>query len=207
MAFDADVIFATGLAKIELPGHVLRLCDGGRVTWGEEAYEAEDAIFGTIESVELPEEAINDEAPGGKLVFLPKDIDAVVALSVPENQNARMRFWFAEYDPAIGAVVGTPELVGDMRLDTTELRVGMRSFALDVEFISAAHRLMNVSDGNVLSTRFHQKAWPGETGLDLATGAPMTKAWGVQAPPQASVATGGLGGGGGGNGQMRSAYD
>lgn len=198
MAFTGDVITVVGLAKFELPGHTILQGDGGVVTWGADTYTAEDASFGVISTIEEADEAMGDEAPGGKLTFLPKDSAAAATLSSPTYQNSRMRFWFAEVNRATGAVTGTPTLVGDMRLDTTTLRFPKSGRALDIEFITSAERLMNVEDGNVLSPRFHKKVWPGELGLDNATGVELTKAFGVEGPPRGSVNVGSSSGGGGG---------
>jgi hypothetical protein len=196
MPFTGDVITAVGLAKLELPGHTILQCDGGVVDWGSDHYTAEDANFGVIHSIEEAEESIGDEAPGGKLTFLPKDAAAAATLSSPAYQNSRMRFYFAEVTRATGAVSGTPILVGDMRLDTTTLRFPKGGRLLDIEFITSAERLMNVEDGNVLSPRFHKSVWPGELGLDNATGIELTKAWGVAGPPRGSVNTGSSSSGG-----------
>src|SRR5438067_969233 len=175
MAFTGDVITVAGFAKFELPGYTIRLCDGGVLTWFGETYAAEDATFGVIESIETPDESFGDSAPGGKLTMLPKDAAAATTLSQPTYQNSRMRFWFGEVDRATGAVTGTPVLCADMRLDTTNLRLGYTKGAggyrkLDIEFITSADRLMLTEDGNVLSPAFHKRVWPGELGLDNATG-------------------------------------
>lgn len=212
MAFSGDVITVVGLAKFELPGHTILQCDGGVVTWGGDTYTAEDSNFGVIQAVEEAEESIGDEAPGGKLTFLPKDAAAATTLSSPTYQNSRMRFYFAEVTASTGAVTGTPILVGDMRLDTTVLRFPKSGRLLDIEFITSAERLMNVEDGNVLSPRFHKKVWPGELGLDNATGVELTKAFGVEGPPRGSVNVGSSSGGslgivgGGGGGSLQQSF-
>ncbi|HEY1605626.1 MAG TPA: hypothetical protein VGF77_08495 [Allosphingosinicella sp.] len=197
MAFTGDAITVTVLAKFELPTATIRLCDGGAVTWGSDAYAAEDPVFGTIQSAAVPDETISDQAPGARLTFIPHSDAAAIDLSQPIFQNSRVRFWFAEVARATGAVTGTPEQLADMRLDMTTLRVAKGSRLLDMDLITTADRLMNIEDGNVLSPRFHKKVWPGETGLDTMTGATTTKAWGVQAPPRGTVAVGGSAIGGG----------
>lgn len=198
MAFEGRIITVTGLAKFELPGLTLRFSDGAVILWDGESYQAKDADYGTIEGIDEAEETVGDEAPGGKLVFLPKDEDAAADLSDPTFQGARMRFWFAEVDRATGEVIGTPEPIGDMRLDTTTLRLSLGKLALDMDYVTSAERLMNVSDGNVLSARFHKKVWAGELGLDNATGQQLTKAWGVAAAPRGTVNSGSTAGSSGG---------
>lgn len=186
MPFDASRVLLAGLMKIELPDHTIRLCDGGFVYFGSEKYESADTQFGSIESIDTIEEAIGDEAPGGRMTFLPASAAAAATLSSPEYQGARIRAWLVEIDEAAGTATDS-ELVADMELDTTKLRLGRGYRKLDVEFISVAERLFNINEGNVLSPRFHKSVWPGELGFDNATGVPLTKAWGVVGPPRGSA--------------------
>ena len=194
--FEAPILTLVGLAKFELPGHTLRLCDGGQVVWDAETFAGDDPDFGSIADVAALNEESGDEAPGGRLTFLPADT-AAATLSTPSYQGSRMRFWLARVDEATGEVSGTPELIGDMQLDTTTLRLARGQRRLDMEYISTADRLFSISEGNVLSPTFHKKVWPGELGFDNATGVPLTVAWGVKGPPRGSVAGGGSGGAGG----------
>jgi hypothetical protein len=199
MSFDLDKQLLVGLAKIELPAYTMRLCDGGFVYFNAEKYTSADASFGSIASLDAFEEQSGDEAPGGKLTFLPKDTAAAATLSQPTYQGSRIRFWLARVVEATG-IIAESELVADMELDTTTLRVGRSSRILEMEFISTAERLFNISDGNVLSPRFHKSVWAGELGLDNATGIPLTVAWGVKGPPRGTAASGSSAGGGGSGG-------
>lgn len=208
MSFDAAKMMLAGLVKIELPGDTLRLCDGGFVYFDGEKYASSDPEFGSIESVESLEENVGDEAPGGRLTFLPKSTAVAATLSQPEFQGSRMRFWMVRVDEATGTASDS-ELIGDMELDTTRLRVGRGTRRLEMEFISIADRLFLTYEGNVLSPRFHRSVWSGEAGLDNATGVPVTVAWGVAGPPRGSTfagSGGGFGGGGGSGGTGGFAY-
>ncbi|HYI43724.1 MAG TPA: hypothetical protein VD768_08900, partial [Sphingomicrobium sp.] len=131
--------------------------------------------------------------------FLPASTAAAAALSQPSFQGSPIRVWLAEVDPAAGTVIGTPELLLDGELDTTELRLSRGQRKLDIGYISVAERLFQVNEGNVLSPRFHKSVWPGETGLDNATGVGLSVAWGVQSPPRGYSYSGS---GGGGSGQL-----
>lgn len=195
--FDAPVITIAGLARFDLPGHTLRLCDGGTLRFEGEAYQSSDPVFGTIESVDPFSEGSGDEAPAGSLTFLPRTATAAATLSQPGYQGSRIRFWLGRVDPQSGTLMGEPELVADMELDTTTVRVAKGSRVLDVGMIAAAERLFNVNEGNVLSGRFHQSVWPGEQGFDNANGVGTVVAWGVASPPRGSVNVGSGGGGGG----------
>jgi hypothetical protein len=185
--FDAPKLMLTGLAKFELPGHTIRLCDGGFVYYDGEKYASEDTLFGSIESIAQIEENSGDEAPGMNLVFLPATTAAAAELSNPAFQNSRVRFWQARVNEQTGEIDGEPELLRDLLLDTTTLRPGRGTRKLEMELIGAAERLFLVNDGNVLSPRFHKSVWAGETGLDNATGVTLSVAWGVAAPARGTV--------------------
>jgi len=181
MAFTGRFLHLVILMRIELPGRDVRMCDGGFVYWGGELYDCFDALFGTIGGAESFEEKTGDEAPGGKLTFLPPSASAGAALANPAFQGARMRFWLGEYDPMTGHIVGTPDLTADLSIDTATVKVnGTRS--VDIEFESAAKRLFMVLRGNALNDRFHQACYPGEFGMANATGMPRSTAWGAATP-------------------------
>jgi hypothetical protein len=192
--FDAPILTITGLAEITLPTQTIRLCDGAFVYWGANKFESSDPDFGSIESVDSIEERVGDEAPGGRLTFLPVSTAAAATLSQPTFQGSPMKFWLARVNETTGLLDGTPELVFDGELDTTTLRVGRSTRALDMEFISVAERLFNVNEGNVLSPRFHKSVWAGELGLDNAHGVGTTVAWGVEGPPRGVTVVGSGGG-------------
>lgn len=182
MAFSGRVISVVGLMKIELPSYVVRLCDGGFIHWGDEKFDSIDDLFGTVADAESFEEKTGDEAPGGRLTFLPPTTTAAAALTDPSYQGARMRFWLGEYDPMTGHVVGSPELTADLAIDTVTLKVGKGTRSVDIEFESAAKRLFMVMRGNALNDRFHQACYPGEKGMANATGMPRSTAWGAATP-------------------------
>jgi hypothetical protein len=206
--FDAPKLIITGLAEFNLPAKDIRLCDGGFVYFGANKFTSADEDFGSIEAIDAIDERAGDEAPGGSLTFLPTSTAAAATLSDPSFQGSRIRFWLARVDEATGLMDGTPDLVFDGLLDTTSLRVGRGTRALDMEFISTAERLFQINEGNVLSPRFHKSVWAGELGFDNATGVGITVAWGVPGPPRGSVSvrSGGGGGGGGGGGAGGFAY-
>jgi len=182
MAFTGRVIHPVALMEITLPDRTVRLCDGGYLYLGSDLYDCVDQDFGTVKSAESFEERTGDEAPGGKLTFLPRSSASATALSQPEYQNSRMRFWLGEYDPATGHVVGTPELTADLAIDTVTLKRSKGTREVDIEFESAAKRLFMVMRGNALNDRFHQSCYPGEMGMANATGMPRSRAGGADHP-------------------------
>lgn len=182
MSFEGRVIYPVALMQIELPERTVRLCDGGFVYWGTDLYDCVDQDFGTVKSAESFEEKTGDEAPGGKVTFLPRSTAGAAALSQPSYQSSRMRFWLGEYDPTTGHVIGTPELTADLAIDTVTLKRSRGTRTVDIEFESAAKRLFMVMRGNALNNRFHQSCYPGELGMANATGMPRSRAWGADNP-------------------------
>lgn len=182
MALAAKILTLAALMQIDLPSRTVRLCDGGFVLWGADKFDCVDEDFGVVGSAEGFEEKTGDEAPGGKLTFLPSTAADAAALSNPAYQGARMRFWLAEVGQATGAVIGTPELTADLAIDTVTLKLGKGTRAVDMEFESAAKRLFMVMRGNALNDRFHQACCPGEKGMANATGMPRSSAWGAATP-------------------------
>lgn len=195
MAFEAQIITLTFLAVFELPDATLRLCDGGTVLWGADRFNSADPDFGVIGEAEPIPELAGDEMPSAMLTFLPSETAAAATLSSPAYQGAPARFYLAEVDTATGAVTGDPELLADMQLDTTTLILGRSTRKLEMGFVAAAQRLFLFNEGNTLTGRFHKSIWPGETGLDNATGKTGTIAWGVESPPRGTSGSGsGVGG-------------
>jgi len=173
-----------GLIRIELPGHDIRLCDGGFMEHDGLVFQAEDDVFGTIGLLDAMSEGVGDEVPAGKLTFIPRTTAAAAQLSKPGFQNSRMRFWIGEFDVISGRLVSPPDLMMEAQTDQTILRRGRGTRELEMRFVSRAERLFTINEGNTLSARFHRSIYPGESGFDRATGVPTQRAWGTSAPPR-----------------------
>ncbi len=198
-----DRITLTGLMRMELPGRDVLLCDGGFTIWDGVTYLSEDPDFGVLAGFDALSEGVGDEAPAGNLTMLPKSSAAAATLSTPGYQNSRIRLWIGEVDEQTGIITGTPDLMADWQLDRTTLKIGKGSRALEMGCVTRSQRLLARNDGNVLSTPFHTRQFPGEQGFDNAVGLTVTVAWGVASAPRGTVASGGgrggsYGGGGGG---------
>lgn len=191
MAFEANILLLAGLIEIDMPDRLLRICDGGFVKWPARGdFTSNDPEFGTIESVEAIAEAVGDEAPAGRLTLLPRETAAAADLFQSTAQGRPIRFWLAEVNRATAAVIGDPTMLFDGLIDTMTIRIGKSTRKVEVEFIAAAEKLFLIKEGNVLSSRFHNVAWPGERGFDHATGAQTAVPWGVAAPPRGMVGGG-----------------
>lgn len=189
-------ILLAGLILIELPGHTVRLCDGGMVTAFGQSFTARDSLLGSVTGFEPLTEGVGDEVPGGTLTFAPPADVASSALIQGNYQNARLAMWIAEIDPAAGVVTGTPDLQIEAQIDVPRLRIGAGSRLVEMDFTARAERLFLINEGNTLSPQFHKSVWPGEAGLDQATGLTIEQAWGVKAAPR-GLGVGGPPSGGG----------
>lgn len=198
MALDQTILLLSGLVELELPSRTVRLCDGGFVKWGANTFVSSDSDFGTIESVEAISEGLGDEAPGARLTLLPTSTAEAGALFQSNAQGSPIKFWIAEINRSTGAIVGTPELMFWGMVDFMAIKLGRSQRRVEVEFVAASERLFLVREGNVLTPRFHQNAWPGELGFDHCTGNGVQVPWGVSGAPRGSTSySGGYSSGGG----------
>jgi hypothetical protein len=130
---------------------------------------------------------VGEEVPAFDVTFLPPDGVDPADLAEPGYQTARVSVWIAEFDPATGNVVGTPDLMFLGQLDEIELAIDKGTRELTSSVVSLAERLFNRNEGNTLSEAFHKSVWPGETGHDAANGLSVTVAWGVESAGQGYV--------------------
>lgn len=195
MPFTGPVITAAGLLEIVLPSKTVRLCDGAWVDWPSVGrFDAIDEDFGTIDGVDAVTESVGDEAIGGTITLLPPSITGTADLFMPTAQGGSIRGWQAEVDPATNEVIGTPTPLFAVQIDVARVVSGRDRRSLDIDFIDAAEKLWMVREGNVLSPRWHKANFPGETGLDAATGSPVSVPWGISGPARGSILAGSGGG-------------
>jgi hypothetical protein len=186
MALNSSVLLLAGLVEMQLPSRTVRICDGGFVQWGANLFTSSDSAFGTIESVEAISEGLGDEAPGARLTLLPVSTADAAALFQSNAQGKPIKFWLAEVNRATGAVVGTPELLFWGMIDSMGIYLAKSSRRVEVEFVAASERLFMIREGNVLTSRFHQDAFPGELGFDHCTGNGIQVPWGTVGPARGS---------------------
>jgi hypothetical protein len=186
----ADAPFLFGAIRILFPGYTLRLLDGAaEIMIGGEPFVGQDGVFGTLESIGALGERIGDEAPEIEIGLLPPDASAAATLSSAAMQGSRVEILFGAYDPATGAVVGTPELLflGEIDVPTIECEQGARRVSYSV--VSVFERLFEVNEGERASHGWHQSIWPGERGLEYMTGTSKNLYWGAKLPVRQVSAT------------------
>lgn len=186
----------TGLLRIDLPGHTVRLTDGGTTLFDGELYTANDEVIGSLAAVDTIAEGIGDEIPALDLTFAPPSVAAVSALSSGAIQKSRVRLWLAEYDASTGEIVGTPELRFIGFVDQPQTSFAYRQLSLQITAVPELEAMFFKDTGNGLSISFHKALYPGELGHDNASGLSIPIAWGVESPPRSTVYFGGGGSGG-----------
>lgn len=180
------------ILKIDLPGHTIRLSEGGEVDYDGGRYAPIDGTFGVVTDYQDFTSGEADIAPAFELTWGIKDIAAAVALSNPASQGALVDFRVLSIDRDTNAVLlSHPIFVG--LVDSTELIGGERQYEMPMGFITEIDKLINTDKGNRLNRSFHRSIWAGEMGLDFMTGTTIPGAWGEESRR-------GFGGGGGGPG-------
>lgn len=195
MAFTGTSIMISGLMELVTTTGTIRLCDGGILNWASVGqFTSVDPTYGTLGSVEASAEMVGDEAAGGQIVINVPSTAGAVALAAPQMQGKAIRFWLAEVDVQTGLLIGSPTKLFEGVIDTVGLSLDKNTRTVTAGYVDAAERLWAIREGNVLTSRFHQTAWPGEKGFDFCTGAAVQVPWGVSGGPRGgSVASSGGG--------------
>lgn len=185
----------TGLVQIEFPEYTVRLCDGAFFPFEGNTFRSEDAVFGTLGSVEPLSEGVGDSVPALQMTLLPPEGTPPATLSQPGYQTSRVRFWIAEFDADTGQITSA-DIQFDGQVDQTVLEASDRDRKLIMSVVSLAERLFEGNLGNTLNPTFHKSIWPGERGHDNATGLAIPVAWGTEGPGSGGSSRGSGGGGG-----------
>lgn len=169
----------TWLLRLDLPSGSVYLSDGGVTTWDGNTYASRDAALGGFSQISEISEGTGNELPELEIVFAPPSNAALTPLQTGAFQRSTVRLWLAEYNPATGAVVGTPDLRFAGQMDRVRQQYGLRQLSIILSCVPELEVLLFSDDGNGLSATFHKSIYPGETGHDQATGLVIPIAWGV----------------------------
>lgn len=174
--------------RIELlSGSTINLIDGaGVVTFpvnGETVtFTGYDQTFGSLASANSVAERVADEAPRFSVSIMPPTTAALGTLNDPLQQGSKVYAWWGIYNDDTGAVIGTPELLWNGRLDTVKSNIAENTMTAELDTVSAFDRLFAAEEGQRLNGVWHQSIWPGETGLDYVYDAQSDIMWGAEAP-------------------------
>ena len=189
---DTTITLATFL-KLQAPSGDVRLTMGGFLDYDGERYKSDHNIFGTVLSTGDFNNGFGDLAEGGALALAPNPDAALSDWYRADLVNAQVEIWWGEVN---GKTVSNAKRLGDLLVDTVGIGLSEGSQTLSLGLISRPEKLFITNEGNVCSTRHHQRQYATERGFDNCTGVPGYLAWGVQAAPRAS--------GGGGDGRKFS---
>ncbi|HEX8415315.1 MAG TPA: hypothetical protein VF637_15750 [Sphingomicrobium sp.] len=188
-------IMLAALLRVDLPSHSAFLIDGGVLKVGADTYTTRDSVLGVPESFESLTEGVGDEAPSGAITFIPPDNVSSSTLNSPLITGSRVRIWVAEVDPQTGLVLGTPDPMADWIVDFPSISNGRNGRRLTLNCVTTSDAMFEINLGNSLSPAFHKRLYPGETGLDNASGVATSVAWGAASAPRGSNSSSGYGGG------------
>ncbi len=183
------------LIKIELSTGTVFLSDGGFLVYAGDTYVSKDSVIGSIASVDTLEAGFGGSISAVDISFNGSGPAATAALSEAALRNRPIELIVAEYNPATGGIVGTPEVKFKGQVDQSTKRLGEQT--VGVSCTSLAEPIFSKNAGNALTNQLQQEISAGDTGLTQTTGLGKQWAWGT-----ASVGGTGAGSPGGGPGSF-----
>lgn len=196
MSFSAVEATLCFLIKIVLPSQTITYAEGGTVVFNGDTYTSNDSVFGSITGFENFSSGAADEAPEYSLDWTPPSTSAAATLSDAENQSSPVKAYVVTIDRATGAVLTSKTVLTGI-VDSTALEISEGFRVLKMTISTEIDRFLNTDKGNRINAAFHKSIYPGETGLDMATGTKTPVPWGDKTPARQN--SGGSGGGGGNN--------
>lgn len=197
-ALETDNPTVFGALQIDLnDGRVIRLLDSsGQLVIDGNTFAGKDATFGTLAAVDAIDDGMSDQAPAMSLTLLPASTAAAQDLAAADMQGSRVRLWIGAVTRSTGAVIDK-YLLFDGELDVPILTADQSTRELKYECVSSMERLFENNEGARMSDAFHESVWPGEGGMEPATGLVKKIYWGASKPASTSSSTGGGGWSGG----------
>lgn len=198
MSFGASGLTLALLLRIDLPGHNVRLSEGGEFRYGGDIYRPSDDVLGNITAFEDHTTGEADQAPLFEVTWGVKDIAAAVSLSSLTAQGSFADWRIVGLETATGAQVSEQRIFTGF-VDRTEISGDVGRFELTMGFATDIDRLLNTDKGNRLNAAFHRSVWPNEGGLDMMTGTTIPVPWGDKSTVSGVRVAGGGGGSRGSN--------
>lgn len=189
-ALDGDFVGMFCGVQIDHPNGTAHLLDGsGVLSFNGATWTGGDDVFGSLGSLDVVSDGSDQEAPAIKLGLLPPNAAAAIALCIPGAQGALVRIYIGCFDPATGAVIGTPDLrfLGEIDVATPSFNGEQSMVVFDVT--TAFERFFDLEEGAVLSDGFHQNIWPGELGFEYMTNIFQKMPWGQDGQRPAVIVT------------------
>lgn len=192
-AFAADRVTMFGALKIELPEQTICLLDGSaEITIGADDYAGHVDGVGAWASVEEIEDGFGDEAPGTTVTILPDSDEAAAMLSDPANQASPVTIMVGARDDETGLSIGDPYIAIMGLIDVPVHEFGTAECSVDYDVVSEMDYLMMNDEDRDMAPAFHQRVWPGETGMNHVTGVTQNGYWGQNPPSGGTTNAGGF---------------
>lgn len=197
------------MIRLDLPAPLdpLALLYGsGELVWDGVTFRGTDDKFGTLASIDPPEDGAGDNAPSMSIQINTPTLTAAADLASSDFQGSEFRLWIGTLADD-GSIIGEPYLMFFGELDRPILSLDKQLRELDFEIVSAFERLFAATEGQRLSDASHQAVWPGELGYINVTGIVKSIIWGPGERPGGGASyngsSGGIIGGGFGNNFLR----
>ncbi|MDF1506479.1 hypothetical protein PYV61_26225, partial [Roseisolibacter sp. H3M3-2] len=154
-ALGERIVTIFGAVEMLLPEHELRLLSSaGAVSFGGHRFVGRDPTFGAIDSIDVLDDGVGDEAPEITITLNPAGDAAATTLSSPAMQGALTSFWIGAVDPLSGAVIPDPLNVFLGTVDVPTIRSSAEGRKLELSVVSAFEEFFMDDEGARLSDTF-----------------------------------------------------
>jgi hypothetical protein len=193
-ALEAEVVHLFFAVELLHPVKTVRLLDGaGALTFSGHDWVGIDDDFGALGALEaLEDSAGGDDAPELLLHIRPANGAVPASLAAVTAQGRHATVYLGAYNPATGAVVGTPEVVFAGVVDDIDLVLDAAMSVVSFTLVSDLVRFQAPDEAMTLSDSFHQSVWPGEEGLEFMTEVEQQMPWGAEGARPEVVAVQGV---------------
>lgn len=189
--------------QIVLPTVTINLLDAaGVVTFPvngvSTTFTGRDSVFGTLASIGAVGSTMGNETPRTSITVMPPTVEAVGVLADPTVQGCSVRAYEGAFDPATGAVIGTPHQFWSGIIDVAYAITDQFSRSVEIDTVSIMAKFLQRNEGLRLNVAWQSQHFANATGLRFNVAATTNPTWGIE-----GVSGTGFGGaisGGGGTG-------
>jgi hypothetical protein len=182
-----------GLLRVDLPAPAAPLClltGSGEVPFGGVTYIGQDDRFGSLVSLDPPEDGSDDSAPSMSFEIAAPSDAAAITLASASYQGSRVRLWISAIISDLGAYA-TPYGLFDGVLDVPHLEIDKGTRTLTFDCVSGFEALFADTEGQRLADASHKAIHPDENGFQWVTGVNRQILWGPGERPGNALSYGG----------------
>lgn len=185
MPYQGDMITISYAVVLDLASGPVFLSKGGSFLfdpgngYGEQVFSSDGGGTCSIVTMDVPGSEIGSEAPVFQMVVAPASDTKRSEIANAANQLRTVSCHKVEINRTTGVVIHSSKLF-DGVYDMSTLRDGRDGLHVDILCVDDLEIIFEHHRGNRLSNAFHTFLWPGETGLNGATGVERRVAWGVK---------------------------